>query len=249
MEPTNYKLNQVVAIEKGTKSRSHALITEAYQTAQKSALFNGFTKRYTPQDAENGIKKPDEGTKAQFKVDDLLTQVAQSMSELFDVTLTKDSGNCAAFANVVVDGKVLVTQAPVTYLLFLEKKLTDIHTFVKKLPTLDAAEPWKGSPNADGLCETEAYETQSIENYEEPVVVVQATEKFPAQVQIAKKQRVVGNWRTIKSSGALPATRVKVLTERVEKLMRAVKLARESANMTEVPTKTCGADVFAYLFS
>jgi len=44
--------------------------------------------------------------------------------------------------NVLVNGKILLEQVPVTYLLFLEKQLTDLKTLVGKVPTLDEAEEW-----------------------------------------------------------------------------------------------------------
>jgi hypothetical protein len=59
---------------------------------------------------------------------------------------------------------------------------------------------------------------------------------------------VVGHWRTIKFSGALPAKRVNELLERVERLQQAVKFAREEANDIEVEDEKVGAKVFQYLF-
>ncbi len=50
---------------------------------------------------------------------------------------------------MVVDGQTLVAQVPVTYLLFLEKQLVDMQTFIKKLPTLDASESWSFDASAD----------------------------------------------------------------------------------------------------
>ncbi|MDQ3812829.1 MAG: hypothetical protein M3347_02630 [Armatimonadota bacterium] len=38
------KLNQVVAIEKGVKSRVYGEVTELHKTSQKPELFNGFIK-------------------------------------------------------------------------------------------------------------------------------------------------------------------------------------------------------------
>jgi hypothetical protein len=35
------------------------------------------------------------------------------------------------------------------YLLFLEKQLVDLHTFVKKLPVLDASDSWSYDASAD----------------------------------------------------------------------------------------------------
>lgn len=52
------------------------------------------------------------------------------MPWLFDVTATKDWANCEARADVTVDGWVLVSAVPVSCLLFLEKRLTDIYAFV-----------------------------------------------------------------------------------------------------------------------
>ena len=40
------KLNQVLAIEKGIKTRVYAEFTELHQATQKPALMNGFHKAY-----------------------------------------------------------------------------------------------------------------------------------------------------------------------------------------------------------
>ncbi len=58
----------------------------------------------------------------------------------------------------------------------------------------------------------------------------------------------MGYWRTVKYSGALPARKVAALLERVEKLQRAVKFAREEANAVEVKQQKVGAALFGYLF-
>jgi len=42
-----------------------------------------------------------------------------------------------------------VGHVPATYLLFLEKQLTDLHTLVSKLPVLDASETWVFDQAAD----------------------------------------------------------------------------------------------------
>jgi hypothetical protein len=79
-------------------------------------------------------------------------------------------------------------------------------------------------------------------------VKAEATEKHPAQVEVYYEDVVVGTWRTIKFSGALPASRVNELLNRVEKLQEAVKFAREEANNTDVTEQKVGAKVFQYLF-
>jgi translation initiation factor 2B subunit (eIF-2B alpha/beta/delta family) len=60
---------------------------------------------------------------------------------------------------------------------------------------------------------------------------------------------VVGYWKTVKFSGAVPAARVRELTERVEKLQKAVKMAREEANSAQAEKVQTGDTVLGWLFS
>ncbi|WP_443732109.1 DUF7873 family protein [Streptantibioticus silvisoli] len=62
---------------------------------------------------------------------------------------TKERANRAARADVTVEGRTILADVPVTWLLFLEKRLTDLRTFVKKPPVLDAAGSWSPDPSTD----------------------------------------------------------------------------------------------------
>lgn len=135
------KLNQIIAVEKGVKSKSHQDLTAAHHGLQKPALLAGISRTYQPKD-EEGEQLPPESTRVQVKAEDVLRDTASTLSRLFDVTATKDWANCSARADVTVEGRTLLSQVPVSYLLFLEKQLTDINTFVRKLPVLDASESW-----------------------------------------------------------------------------------------------------------
>ena len=183
----------------------------------------------------------------QVRAEDILRDTAASLTRLFDVTATKDHANCTARADVVVDGRPLLTDVPVTYLLFLEKQLTDLHTFVKKLPTLDPADTWEFDENV-GFYATDPVETVRTKKVPRVLVKAAATEKHPAQTEVYYEDVPVGYWRTVKFSGALPATRVVELLGRIERLQQAVKVAREEANNAEVTQEKLGDRVFAYLF-
>ncbi len=239
------KLNQIIAVEKSVKARAHANLTEAYQQLQKPALLAGISRTYRPKD-EEGERLPPESTRVQVQAETMLRGAAAALTELFDVTLTKDAANCEARADVVVDGVVLVPKAPVTYLLFLEKQLVDLTTFLRKLPLLDPSESWHPDPSQDCYA-TEAVETLRTKKVPRNHVKAEATEKHPAQVEVYYEDITVGYWRTVKFSGALPARRVAELTERVEKLQRAVKFAREEANGHAVTQHHVGEALFAYL--
>ncbi|WP_018352923.1 hypothetical protein [Longispora albida] len=240
------KLNQIIAVEKGIKSKSFHDLTEAHHAVQKPALLSGISRTYQPKD-EEGEQLPPESTKVQTRAEDVLRQVGAGLAKLFDVTASKDATNAVARADVRVDDRVLLSDVPVTYLLFLEKQLTDLHTFVKKLPVLDAAESWSFNDSAD-CWSTEPVKTIRTKKVPRNHVKAEATEKHPAQVEVYYEDIAVGYWTTVKFSGALPAKRVSELLDRVEKLQHAVKFAREEANNTEVTDRQVGEKVFGYLF-
>ena len=240
------RLNQIIAVEKGIKSRSYGELTDAHQSLQKTALLAGIARNYQPKD-EDGETYPPESTRVQLRAEEVLRQTAATLTRLFDVTATKDWANCTAKGDVKVDGQTLIADVPATYLLFLEKQLTDLHTLVSKLPVLDASETWVFDQAADCWA-TEPVQTTKTKKIPRNHVKAEATEKHPAQVEVYYEDVVVGHWRTVKFSGSLPATRIKELVERVDKLHQAVKFAREEANNSEVTDVKVGEKVFDYLF-
>jgi len=240
------KLNQIIAIEKGVKTRTYSKLSRLHKDSQKAEPFNGFSKTYRRRD-EDGVDYPPERKKVQLGADALLKDVASMQTELFDVTATKDWGNCGARADVVVGGRVLVRDAPVTWLLFLEKQLSDLRTFVDKLPTLDEAEDWNRDPNGF-LFKTEKITTHKTKKVQRPIVLYDATEHHPAQTQLITEDVVVGWWDTVKHSGAIPIPRKQAILERIVKLTKAVKQAREEANGVEIEPVEVGETIFGYLF-
>jgi hypothetical protein len=241
------RLNQIVAVEKGVKSRSFQELTETHHALQKTGLLAGISRTYRPKD-EEGEQLPPESTKVQVKGEETLARTAEILTRLFDVTATKDWANCTAKADVVVDGTTLLSDVPITYLLFLEKQLVDVLTFVRKLPTLDAAESWEYDASADCWA-TDPVQTVRTKKIPRNHVKAEATEKHPAQVEVYYEDVVVGYWKTVKFSGALPAKRINELVERVEKLQQAVKFAREEANHSEITQQKTGEKIFGYLFA
>jgi len=240
------RLNQIIAIEKGVKTTSFQELTEAHQLLQKQSLLSGISRTYRPRD-EEGEQLPAESTRVQVRTEEVIRQTAATLTRLFDVTATREWTNCKAKADVLVDGNVLLKDVPATYLLFLEKQLVDLHTFVKKLPVLDNAETWEFDASADCYA-TEPVQTVKTKKVPRNHIKAEATEHHPAQVDVYYEDIVVGTWRTVKFSGSLPAKRVNELLVRVEKLQEAVKFAREEANNIEVEDEKIGGKVFQYLF-
>jgi len=240
------KLNQIIALSAGKKSQAHKAITEAYQGLQKTAPLEGISRSYKPRD-DDGEQLPSEKKLVQLKVKDTIRTVSAALTELFDVVATQDHANCQAKANIVVDGTTLLKGVPVTTLLFLEKQLVDLHTFVDKLPTLDPGEAWEYSPDVDHYA-SEPYQTTKTKKVLKNHVKAEATKEHPAQVETYTEDVIVGYWTTVKFSGAIPAREKNEILARVHKLQEAVKCAREEANAVEVEVRKIAGPVLQYLF-
>jgi hypothetical protein len=242
------KLNQIIAIEKGTKTKATERITELYHAVQKPDLFNGFSRAYQPI-KDGGETLPPENKKVQFTVDDVIRSVIRTQSDFLNITASKDYTNCVAKADVVIDGKTIITDAPVPFLLFLEKTVTDLRNVILKLPVLDEAEDWKYD-QASSLARTEPIKTHRTKKVQKPLVMYDATPEHPAQTQLITEDETVGYWSQTKLSGALAKSKKTEYLDKVEKLLNAIKEAREAANSTEeVKVDKVADSVFGYLFS
>lgn len=240
------KLNQIIAIEKGAKVAAAQSITQAYHAVQKPQLFQGISKTYRPKD-EDGDQLPPESQRAQLSVPRMLAETRTALERMLDVVATKDVTNTVAKAPVKVDGRVIIEDVPATYLLFLEKQLHDLYTFISKLPRLDPSEQWQWDDNANAYA-AEPVETYRSKKVPRAQVLYEATDRHPAQVDKYTEDVVVGYWRTVKFSGALPASEVDAMLDRVRQLLDAVKQAREEANSVEViDRRDVGHAVFEFV--
>ena len=241
------KLNQIVAIEKSAKSDANGAITAIYHRVQKPDMFAGIARTYEPL-LEDGERLPAESTRVMLNAEELLkTALRDAWTRLLDLTLTKDTANTHAKADIVVDGVTLATDVPVTYLIWLEKQLTDMTTLVTKMPLLDNAFAW--APDTTGVWATTAVQTIKTKKVPRNHVKAEATDKHPAQVEMYFEDVPVGVWTTIRFSGAMPAVRQRELLARLAKLSEAVKFAREEANSAEVTDKHVGGAIFDYLLA
>src|SRR3990167_5324651 len=184
------RLNQIIAVENGIKGRVYSELTEFNKVCQKAELFQGFSKVYENKD-EDGESLPPESKKIQFRVDDVLKAIVNSLAEFFDITATKDWANMAAVANVEVNGKKVLEGVPVTHLLFLEKQLVDLRTFFGNLPELDDVDSWQRD-EASGVYKTEPISTHRTRKVQKPIVLYDATKEHPAQTQLITEDVLAG---------------------------------------------------------
>lgn len=240
------KLNAVIAIEKGVKSRAYSILSDLNKVIQKPDLFNGVARKYQPKD-EDGETLPDERKHVQFRVGDIFGTLKTSQSDLYDITAQKDLANTKARANVLVDGVEVLEELPVTTLMFMEKQLTDLRAFVENLPVLDSSEAWEYDASS-GLNKALPVQTTRTKKTQRAIVKYPATDKHPAQTEMVTEDVMAGTWTTVRQSGAIARTDKERIAGRVEKLLIAVKEARERANDIDASLKPqIGAAVFEYL--
>lgn len=241
------KLNQILAIEKTEKTQLHKHISALHHATQKPQLVNGHHKVFHPKE-EDGETFPDDKQVVQHRYIEAIEQVTDYMAKLMDVTATKDFANVHAKADVVVDGVTLIPDAPVSYLLFLEKELQDLYTFVEKIVELDPAETWTHDDNL-GLYRSEPVKTQRTAKRIRPIVKYDATEHHPAQTELITEDVVIGHWTTTKYSGAIPRPQKKAILQRISTVIKAVKFAREQANGVEAERQHVGRAILNYIFA
>lgn len=241
------KLHQILAVEKGVKKTSNERITDAYHLLQKPAILSGIARTYRKID-DDGVDLPPESTKVQVSATNVLDDVRAEFERLWDVTATREWGNTEAKADVVIDGMTLIADAPATYLLWLERQLTDLHTLVSKLPTLDPSEEWEWSQEQDCYA-TKPSESRTTKKIPRVLVKYEATEQHPAQTEVFTEDVVVGFWQTTKFSGALPAQKVREMTDRVDRLKEAVRVARAAANGSDISDRRVASAALEYVFA
>lgn len=240
------KLNQIVAVVAGKKTRAEKEFGELNKILHKPDLFHGLSRTYQPSE-ENGETLPPESKYPQKNVRDVLTQTRTLLTGIMDAVATQEYGNCLARSDVVIDGTAVLTGVPVTVLLYLDKQLNDLRTFVGNIPVLDPAERWKLNDQT-GEYATDAVKTRSTKKVQRPLVLYPATPEHPAQTQMITEDVTAGYWTTTKFATVLPFTTKRDILERIDRLQEAVKVARENANNAEVSDTTIAAPVLAFVF-
>lgn len=241
------RLNQIIAIANGQKSRTQSALTQIYHKLQKEELFQGLARSYRSRDAE-GEQMPSQQELVKYTVGRAIEEIEAAMTDCWNVVATQDYANCIARGDVKIGDEVIIKGVPAVTLIYLEKQLQDLANEIGRFPTLDAAEEW-GESNETATYATPARESVRTKKVPKSFEKYPATKEHPAQVEMYHEDVVVGYWETIKYSGAIPEADKSVYLSRIHKLQDAVKAAREEANGINTEDRKIAEPVFRYLFS
>ena len=243
------RLSQIIAVEKGVKSDAARRPREARSDAAHPARLSGIARTYQPRD-DDGDKLPPESTRVQVKTEDVLSGVAASLTRLFDVTLTKDTANCYGPRRRDVSTGTMLLPQGAGHLPAVPGEAARGDAALSGAAA--AARPGRGmgaGRRVRVLAQRAPRKTVRSKKVPRNHVLAEATKEHPAQVQVYMEDVPAGDWTTVKFSGAVPAARVRVLTDRIAELQRAVKYAREEANAAEITDQHAGEAIFGYLFA
>lgn len=248
------KLCEAIAVLKGIKSQTYALLTDQDKMCQKEALFKGLTKSYEPLDESDPDRLDGETVLVQQSADEIIASMTEALARYFDACAAVETGNTKATADIVVEGETLLAGVPVTYLLFLEKQLNDLHTAVSRLPVLSPQFAWRRDAGRNCFVSDEV---KKVRPKKTPRVVMTTTSKTTAkdgsvteqeQGQIVHEDLPVGYWSTTHFSSALEPGRHKQMLTRINRLRDAVKQARERANSAAIERPQFGQPLLDWVF-
>lgn len=238
-------LNQMLGVRKGVNATAGKTFVDVGREIQKPQLMTGMTRNYEPND-DDGDRLPGEFQKVQTTVADLNDRLVNTLIRLYDVNATVDAANQTAAANITWSGGT-IEDVPVTTLMWLDKQLAELASYLRVVPVLDPAFDWEYDQNA-GVYKTQKIQTHRTTKVQKPIVLYPATDKHAAQTQLVIEDEIAGYWTSQKLSGAIPVDELRGMQSRLEELREAVVKAREQANTIAVDNVSIGSDIMSWIF-
>lgn len=251
------KQHQILAVEPTRQKAADLQLADCTATfSKKDNLFSGRTRTLTMfgKDDTNTVEltaieaKERADERVQYKVSGNLNYMAGIVGSWFDVVFAKELTNQQAVADVKVNGEVVISQAPATYLLFLENKLSKLRDLYAAIPTLAPGLNWEPAPDI-GPQIWKTAETADIKTVKtiEHVRLSQTSDKHPDTFLPKDVIKNVGQYKDRKFSGMISVAAKAEIIARLDQLTMAVKDARQRANEADAVELKTSMNIFAYL--
>jgi hypothetical protein len=245
------KLHEILAVESPLKAQADATRNDLKTTFDKKRhLFVEATKIFHPS-AEGAPPRVEEQGSLQSTIRKELDWIRGIWSKALDGAYLIAEANTIARSDVILDdGTTILTNVPVTALLELEKRATEIQELVNAIPTLDPAKGFQLDPDR-GKYVYRAREDvrQRTQKVQQALVLYEATKEHPAQVKEISVDIPIGEVRTHEWSGLITPAEKADMLDRAERLGRALKAARSRANNTDVKIgASVGNTILSFVF-
>ena len=170
-------------------------------------------------------------------------------SEYFDVLLNKELGNQEGKADIVIDSATIATDLPVPFLLGMERRLQGLMEVYEAIPVLDPSVKWEADTTLgdDVYQAVNPQQTKKTEKVYKSKITVETTEPHPAQTREWTEDVMVGVFTKNDWSGAIHPADKSAMIERLQKLIKAFKEARQRANSIQAMNEQVGETLFNYI--
>lgn len=245
------KLHELLAVNNSLEGQTAKCVADLKETfSKKHHLFSERTVTFQP-NTEGAPAVNEEQLDLQTTVPKELEWIGGFLSRLLDADHSINEANTQARADLTLeDGTVLASRLPATSLLELEKRLKWLHELLSVAPTLDPAKGFGPDPDRGiGVYRAREISRMRTSKQATPIVLYEATDKHPAQVQLINQDVPTGTIRQLEWSGMLTPAEKAAMLDRCEVLTRAVKRARSRANECPIePSSRIGATLLDFVF-
>lgn len=239
------KLFELLAIEKDLSSRTTESAKETTSRFSNADNFLGITTHFAKL-LEDQPDFQDEYKPLSGNVDYALGEYLEHLGLYIDTTIEKESANTTAFSDVILEGEKFLENWSATALLNLESRLDELHKVYSAIPTLPDSEIWTFD-SAKGCYVSQNRKQLRTVKTQKAIVLYEATKEHPAQVQLVSTDVPAYEVERTLYSGMLTLSDKKSRIDRIEKLQRAVKQARQRANTVETQPKEVAKKIFDYI--
>ncbi len=244
------KLHELLAVEadlRNAKDRTRDEVIRDFTT--NPAGFLGAIKNLKMFDENRAGEEQEVRVEVANTVREKIYTVTTAFIRYWNLRLQKEAANQIAIADVVINGKNIFTNVPVTFLLNMEEELRQVRKVYSCMPTLKPGVTWEKDENKGrGIYKSvHDTETSKTEKTKQHKVIVQATAHFPAQVEIWNDDRPIGKYITENWSGMISESDKARLITRIDTMLTAFKQARQRANCVESTPMEIGKEVFNYI--
>ena len=246
------KLHELLAVESDLEGAFKRICDEAITTlSKKPDHFISFQKVLEMFDDSKKQENLSEQKAMVTTVFDKLEYVAEHGIRYIDVVYQKERTNQSAKADLVVDGTTLGSDIPATFLLGLETKLKKIREIYEAAPTLAPGIKWEEDPNLGRGVFRAAHDDVKLKTAKtfQHKILVQPTDKHPAQVEKWEEQIPVGKFTTSTQCSMLTPAKKSDLIGKIDKLIQACKQARQRANCEVVFSASIAKSLFDFINS
>jgi hypothetical protein len=246
------RLHEITAVGNDMRGLYAKIVAEAKKTfGERRDHFEGFNRTYKSEVQDDYVRDP-EVKRLVTTVPAKLSYIEEQLGKVIDTNFQQEATNCLAKADIIViddDDKstTIATAVPVTVLVQLEKKLSEMRAQVYDLiPTLDPTKKWKWD-EANGYYVNYDPSKRVTRKAAKVIEKSPATKEHPAQVELVTVDETTGYHNQTNISGMVTPKKKSDLLERLDKLIHAVKTARARANDAEVTKEKLASKLFKYL--